>query len=542
MHPSHSKRLIALFLAFFVLWFGTLEFRKLIKPDEGRYAEIAREMAVSGDWVTPRLNGIKYFEKPPLQYWATAASFKLFGEDEWTARLWSGLTGFVGVLLAGFTARRLFGEGVGLTAAAIQASCFLYFGIGHINTLDMGLTFFLQLMLSAFLIAQHEPPGSRGERRWMLAAWAAAACAVMSKGLVSLVLPGATLVAYSLLARDLAPWKRLHMLPGLALFLAITAPWHIAASLANPEFARFYFIHEHFERFLTKTHGRYQPWWYFIPILLLGALPWTGMMFAAAGRAWKSVTLAPRFLLLWSIITFSFFSVSGSKLPSYILPMLPALALLAARWLKEVSARALMWHLVPVSLLAAAAIVALPGITRYADAQTPHDMIQAYGHWLTVSAVLWLGGAVLAIWLARRQCRTGAVMLLAAGSFLAWIGVVQGHEKLGRSNSSHYLAKQIKHQIPPDAPFYSVGMYEQTLPFYLQRTVTLVNFADEMAFGLKQEPWRWIPDEASFIQTWNTQPSAWAIMGPDTFERLQKDGLPMHIAARDTRRVIVRKP
>ncbi|MEY3201458.1 MAG: hypothetical protein RIR70_1008, partial [Pseudomonadota bacterium] len=481
----------------------------------------------------------------PLQYWATAASFKIFGEDEWTARLWSGLTGFLGVLLAGFTARRLFGPGVGLAAAAIQASCFLYFGIAHINTLDMGLTFFLQAMLSAFLLAQAATPGSRAERNAMLAAWAAAACAVLSKGLVSLVLPGATLVAYSLLTRDFSPWRRLHALPGLALFLAIAAPWHIAASIANPEFARFYFIHEHFERFLTKVHGRYQPWWYFIPILALGALPWTGMMLAAAGRALRGGTgaaLAPRFLLLWSVITFVFFSASSSKLPSYVLPILPALSLLAALWLRETGARALMWHILPINLLAAAALIALPAITRYADAETPHAMIEAYGHWLWVSALLWLLGSLAALALAWRQCRQGAMLALAAGAFLAWIGVVQGHEKLGRSNSSHHIAMQIKDQVSPDAPFYSVRTYEQTLPFYLKRTLTLVQFQDEMAFGLKQEPALWVPTVEAFMEKWRAHPVAWAVMDPGTFEELRQAGLPMHIAARDTRRVIVRTP
>ena len=543
IHKPSSKRAIALLLLLFIgLWFGPLDFRKLLKADEGRYAEIPREMAASGDWTTPRLNGIKYFEKPPLQYWATATSFKVFGEHDWSARIWPALTGFFGILLAGFTARRLFGPGVGLAAAAIQASGLLYVGIGHLNTLDMGLTFFLQLMLSAFLIALNEPPGARSERLWMLAAWAAAACAVMSKGLVSLVLPGATVVAYSVLARDATLWRRLHVLPGLAVFMAIAAPWHIAASIANPEFARFYFVHEHFERFLTKAHGRYQPWWYFIPIFALGALPWTGMMLQAAGRAWKTAALAPRFLLLWSVITFGFFSMSSSKLSSYILPILPALSLITADWLKTITPRALTLHIIPIALLAAAAIIALPGVTRFADEQTPTDMIGAYGTWLMGSAVLWLAGTLAALWLARKQCRSGAVLALAIGGMLAWTGLVQGHEMLNRSNSSYHLAQEIKAQIPADAPFYSVAMYEQTLPFYLKRTVTLVAFQDEMAFGLQQEPERWVPTIEAFIEKWKQQPVAWAVMEPSTYAQLQATGLPMQVAARDTRRVIVRKP
>src|SRR5256885_15405824 len=148
------NRLLALLAAFSLLWFCNLGYRPLVKPDEGRYAEISREMVASGDWVTPRLNGYKYFEKPALQYWATAAAYEVFGVNEASARLWTALTGFLGVLLVFFTGRRLFGPAAGLYAAAVTASAFLYAFIGHFNTLDMGLTFFLTLAVCAFLHAQ----------------------------------------------------------------------------------------------------------------------------------------------------------------------------------------------------------------------------------------------------------------------------------------------------------------------------------------------------------------------------------------------------
>src|SRR6476660_809673 len=117
--------------------------RRLANPDEGRYSEISREMAASGDWVTPRLNGIKYFEKPPLQYWATAAAYKAFGEHHWTARLWPALTGFLGVLLMFHVGARLYGRDAGVYAALVLGSSLLYTLMGHILTLDMGLTFFM---------------------------------------------------------------------------------------------------------------------------------------------------------------------------------------------------------------------------------------------------------------------------------------------------------------------------------------------------------------------------------------------------------------
>lgn len=534
------NRLIAGLLALALIWFGTLDYRKLVKPDEGRYAEISREMALAGDWVTPRLNGLKYFEKPPLQYWATAIAFETFGQSEWTARLWTALTGFLGVLLAGLTARRLFGPTAAVYAVAILASSLLYLAMAHINTLDMGLSFFLEVAVCGFLLAQE------GDRRWMLAAWAGLALAVLSKGIVALVLTGGTLILYSLTSRDWAPWRRFELLRGLPLFLLIAVPWFIAVSLANPEFPGFFFIHEHFDRFLTTSHRRTAPGWFFVPILLLGALPWTTMALQSLGQAWARRALpelqARRFLLLWCVVVFAFFSISQSKLPSYILPLFPALALLLADFLPRMSRRALLGHIGCVALVALACLLLAPLIAKRADAITPAEMVEPYGRVAIASAAIWLVGALAAFWLAWRQRRTPAVLVLAAASLLAAFGVLLGHENLNRSSSAYFVASQVKPLLKPGVPFYSVRVYDQTLPFYLDRTVTLVQYRDEFSFGQDHEPGKWIPTEAEFRQRWLTDRDAFALLEPEIFESLRQHGLPMTEVARDTRRVIVRKP
>ena len=275
------------------VWFGNLEYRKLVRPDEGRYAEIAREMATSGDWVTPRLNDFKYFEKPALQYWTTAGAYRLFGEHHWTARLWSALTGFLGIFFTAFAATRLFGREAGLLSAAVLGSSLLYTLIAHMNSLDMGMTFFMGGALMSFLLAQQDGASKPTNRLWMHVAWAALAFSVLSKGLMGIVLPGAVTVLYTLIERDFGLWKRLHLFSGILLFMAIAAPWFIAVSIANPEFFHFFFIHEHFERFLTKTHGRYEPWWWFIPILVAGILPWLFTLVDSLLHAWKADTSKP---------------------------------------------------------------------------------------------------------------------------------------------------------------------------------------------------------------------------------------------------------
>ncbi len=547
MTHTHRRAItLAILLILALTWFGTLDYRKLVRPDEGRYAEIPREMVASGDWLTPRLNDLKYFEKPALQYWATAAAFETFGQTEWTARLWPALTGFLGVLLAVFTGSRLFGRKEGGLAGAALASSVLYAAIAHIVTLDMGLTFFMELALCGFLLANRTGATPGESRRWMWATWAGLALAVLSKGLVAPVLAGAVLVIYSLVNRDFSPWRRLHILTGLPLFLVIAAPWFIAVSLANPEFFDFFFIQEHFQRFLTKGHNRYQPWWYFIPILALGILPWATMLPQALVGAWRPQPEAGfnprRFLLVWSLFIFFFFSISGSKLPSYILPIFPALALLLGDWLGQAKRLTLIRHFAFLTVLSGAALLASPLVKMAANPEQPLTLMANYALWLAASAAIWFGGTAAALALAWRGRLTPALYLAAFSAFFVGQGALLGHESLATSNSAASLAQQLRPQLTPGVPFYSVSTYEQTLPFYIQRSVTLVAFADELSFGIKQEPGKFIPTVQEFEVRWRADKDAFAIMGPETYAQLQKSGLPMDIAARDYRRLVVRKP
>ena len=544
--PAPAKFLSAFLLALVLLvWFGTLDYRNLVRPDEGRYAEIPREMAVSGDWLTPRLNNLKYFEKPALQYWATAAAYNVFGEHHWTARLWSALTGFAGLLLAWYTARRLWGEPAGMYSALVLAGSVLYAAIGHINTLDMGVTFFMFLGLAGFLLAQRDGASERDNRLWMHVVWAALALSVLSKGLIGMVLPGAVLVIYTLIQRDFALWRRLHFLTGVPLFFAIAAPWFVAVSIANPEFFHFFFIHEHFERFLTKGHNRYHPWYTFIPILALGILPWLLMLFPALGRAWKAEPgrfQPKRFLLVWAVFIFVFFSVSSSKLPSYILPIFPALALLIGAYLPHAKARGLFWMVAPIAALAATSVVLSPLSVMFAGEEVPLALYQQYARWLAVAALVWAVGSFVALYWLRREKVTAGLVALGLSTLCAGQLALLGHDTLSPASSAAHLIPQIRAYLKPGVPFYSVGMYEQTLPYYIKRTVTLVKYQDEMAFGIEQEPDKWLPDYAAFESVWRKTAYALAIMTPGTYDEFQIKGLPMREIARDTRRVVVTTP
>lgn len=539
-----------LLLVFTIIWFYTLGVRTLVPTDEGRYAQMAREMVASGDWITTRLNGIKYFEKPPLQTWMNAVTFTLFGLGDWQARFWTGLCGFFGVMLVAFTGQKVFNGRTGLYAGLILGSSLLWNALGHINTLDMGLSAMMTLALCALLIAQDDKATHNERRNWMLVCWLGMALAVLSKGLIGLVLPGAVLVLYTGLARDWAIWKRLHLGKGLLLFFAVTTPWFVMVSMRNPEFAHFFFIHEHFQRFLTKTHHREGPWYYFFPLLVIGIMPWLGVLIQSlvngVRKAQGADATGPAqafkpgvMLVIWACFIFFFFSISGSKLPSYILPIMPALALLVAVYMERAAVKA--WY-------AAAGLMLAVGVVGFGFSFKVGQMsknvleaplYQAYQPWVTAGALATVAGALLAIWASRRKQRDMAALALAISGFLSGQVLIIGHDPLGHYVSGLPMVPAINAELTPTTPLYMVGMYNQTLPYYLRRTVTLVEHPDEFEFGLKQQPELWMPNRATFMEKWTNGPKAVAITTPDRYAELVKSGLPMRIITRDSRRIVI---
>ncbi|WP_083745152.1 glycosyltransferase family 39 protein [Variovorax sp. KK3] len=541
---AFTWKVVCAVLVLAVIWFGTLGTRSLVHPDEGRYASLALEMARTGDWVTPRLNGLPYFEKPALQAWIGALAFLAFGVSEFSARLWPGLAGFLTVLIVGFTATRLFGRATGLRALAIAASMTWIELNSHFLTLDAGLTLFLTLALCAVLLANEAPAPSR--RRWILLAWAAMAAGVLSKGLVGIVIPGAVLVLVSLWRRDATLWRGMHWVPGIALFLAITAPWFVLVSLRNPGFAEFFFVHEHFARYLTPSHNRDGAWWYYLPLLLAGMLPWTGALpwlFRREGDSAAPEPIAVRHILsVWCGFVLIFFSASSSKLPSYILPMFPALALGVAMAMRTASPTRLRQHLLlPAGLWTVAALASTQS-ARFISITTPAEVLEPLAAALRSGAALVLGGCALAWWCLGRRRVTAAVLSLAISHAIAIALLLQAHNGYGQLKSAATLATALPPFITPDTPVFAVRDYDQTLPFYLRRNVVLVDYQDEFALGQQREPGRWIPTLDEFVVRWQAAPQAAAYMGAATWVELHRRGLPMRIVFQDPRRVIVVKP
>jgi 4-amino-4-deoxy-L-arabinose transferase-like glycosyltransferase len=523
--------------------------RTLANPDEGRYSEISREMAVNGDWVTPRLNGIRYFEKPPLQYWATAVAFKVFGVNEPAARLYTVLCGLLTVVAVGFTAWRLAGASLAVGSMLALAASPYFMLMGGVVTLDMGLTLWTTLTFCAFVLAERPGASTREQRAWMLAMWAAGGLAMLSKGLVAIVFPAAAFGMQAILKRDLSVLKRMHWLPGLAIFLAIAAPWFVAVSIANPQFPEFFFIHEHFARFLTHVHRRSEPWWYFIPIfVLLGFLPFTLAIPGAVRAAWRDPQRRPetpalQAATLWTFFVIAFFSASGSKLPSYILPALPPFALVLGRYLMEAPTRRLAWLTLPTAVVGVAVtVLSIWFVPIVAPEPWTRQLYVAAQPWVVAAGVSLVAGPVAAAWLLRRERRAAALMV-AGLAVACMVGFVEdGYECLMPRQSGYDVATKIAPYNKPGARIYQVKMYDQTVPFYLQRITKIVDYGDEFATGFLAEPGSHIERWWDFPPEWERPGEALAIMQPDIYAKFRALGLPMQVLHEDPRRVLVRKP
>ena len=523
---------------FVVSWFVLLGVRPLFNPDEGRYAEIPREMLASHDWLVPHLNDLVYIEKPPLQYWATAISFEVFGTSVWAARFYTGLCTLLTVLVSAALARRLWGRTSAWRAAIMLSSMLAMIVIGQQLTLDMSLTFFLTLTLAAFCVAQDEATPAPRRRRWMWLAWASAAAAFLTKGLIALVLPALALIAYSLLYRSWQPWRRLSLVAGIVLFALITLPWCLLMQRHVPQFFDFFFIREHFQRFLTRIEDRYEPVWFFIPVLAVGCLPWILPAARALGGAWKSSNAQARFepracLWVWSVVVFVFFSMSDSKLIPYILPLFPALALLMA----SAPADALRRDL----LRTATGVIAAGVLFVLAAAILPellHDPARApyFGQLrlpLLAMGLVAAGGGFLA----RGKSEPAATLGITA--YLSFAILLVGARGVAPLYSGAALAEQIRHAIMPGTKLYAVHTYDQTLPFYLGRTMTLVDERGELDFGLTLEPDKGVATLAAFAARWEAEPEALALIEPDIYALLHAQGLPMVVRANSPRRLVV---
>ena len=543
-HDNNKRLTIAVLLIFAVLWFGLLGQRDLFDPDEGRYAGIPAAMVDSGDWLTPRLNDFKYFEKPVLQYWGTAVAFTVFGKSNASARLWTALLGFSTALFSMLVAFRLYGRRAAIYTFLISISYLMVVIFSHFLTLDMALSAFVVFGIGSLVIAHSRPSSENQTRNWMLFGWAALALATLTKGLVAVVLPAATVVVYSLWQRDWSLWKNLHIVKGLLLYLLITAPWFIAVSIANPEFAQFFFIHEHFDRYTSDVHSREGPIYYFIPYLLLGVCPWliTSLRsLVSPGFKWlpeKPGQFHPqRFMWTFVVVTFCFFSLGQSKLPGYILPILPVIAVISGG---QIALRGRIdadrWVMLVLGLLL---LFAALNVEQIASERYPVQQWAAYKPWLMGSGILFLSSSVILF-----VKKAGQLSAFAGAAFLsmgASLLILSGANSLAESRSSRVVADAIEAALPAGVPVFGFQHFPESAVFYLGRPITIVEYEGELAMGIRLEPEKFLKTQAEFLTIWQNLDQAAVVVKINKLKNLDVEALHGRVVYKGPKTMVIIK-
>jgi 4-amino-4-deoxy-L-arabinose transferase-like glycosyltransferase len=489
-----------------LMYFCLLGGYPLADPDEGRYAEIAREMLESGDFVTPHLNYVKYLEKPPLFYWLVAASIAVLGENELAVRTVSAIAGLLSVLLVISLGRHLFGPRTGLAAGWIYLTSVQPFVLARLPIIDLLFSLCLAATWGSWWLG-YTATTMTEKQRWYTLAWTCLGLTTMSKGLAAIVLTGLIVLMFLLARRDLSALRGMAWWPGLVIFAIIVAPWHLAVGQRNSEFWHFYIVVQHFARLAGDEHVK--PFWFFPATLPFGMMFWGAFLFPAMAKALKSsfdTFKSPQtepieilgegancifsdkskdkgqpeailFLVIWVIAVVGLFSLSKCKLFPYVLPSYPALALLVARHLnsKALDGPSTGWCLCLTAVFLIGIILLLPYAARHQDT-VPYSEIS--GLVFLAQCLLSAGCGLVVFSIFERKmaiASLGLVLVLLMPVLGKSAGLITEYRKVGG------LVKAMPNPLPADIKIAEWRTYDRSLGFYTRRRIILVDEVSELA-------------------------------------------------------------
>ncbi len=473
--------LIAGFSAF-LFFYGSGSFG-LIGADEPRYAQVAREMLEHRDWITPTLGGHAWLEKPPLYYWQAMLAYAAFGVSDATARLPGAIDATL-LVVAVYLFFRRFRRGVEVDAALITASCAGVIGFAHAASMDMALASTFSIGMLAWWAWRES-----GKRIYLALFYVCMALGMLAKGPVAPFLAAAVIVLFALAARESRMVLRTFWLPGIVLFCVIALPWYVVVQLQNPQFFREFILQHNLARFSSDLYHHRQPSWYYIPVMALAFVPWTVFVIAAfveSVRLWwverQTVSAEPDlelqfgvFVCCWLLLPIAFFSISQSKLPGYILPAIPAGAVLLANYLRRHPAQE--EESVPRVLAVLHALVAAAPIVPsllIAYIITQRRMPAGRPMWIALGIAFVLCAAIALTLVSRFRLRmlrfvTLIPVVLSVAAVLK-LGATPIDQKLSARRIAVELASVEAHQLP--LAVYGVSReMEYGLAFYRNQTI-----------------------------------------------------------------------
>ena len=491
MGKSSIAAVIGLFALIYLVPLGV---RPITIPDETRYAEVPREMIISGDWIVPHLNGLRYFEKPVLGYWLNAISITLFGENAFAIRFLSAISAGISALMLFLLASK-YGGGhcSGIVAASAFLTFPLVFAIATINTLDTGLSMFLTCaMVFFFFFHMTSEPGKKG--LFLTLFGASCGLAFLVKGFLAFLVPAIAILPFTVWEgrwKELLKWAWLPVLAAIVVVL----PWAVMVHLREGDYWNYFFWTEHINRFISPGKGQHpKPFWYFIPIVVGGALPWMALLPAAVCGLWKKVTGEPliRFAICWFVFPFLFFSASSGKLIAYILPCMPPVAIIITvgllKYFREGKQKA--FNVVTVCFGAIIGIVAVGlilGKTFDLSALNPYGHEEAW-KW-TAALIGFLFWGVFLLWATRAQSAWKKIALYCMAPVLfMFTSQFVVPAKVLEERAPKNLITRNAHRVSPKTILVSDNHTVSAVCWFLKRNdIYLLEKSGELAYGMDYE-------------------------------------------------------
>lgn len=525
--------------------------RPLNSPDETRYSSVSLEMVQTHDYITPRVNGIKFLDKPVLFYWVQAASIHLFGLNNWSFRLVPALFACIGCLALFLFAASICDRKTAWLAGMMLASSPIYFFAAHYVNMDMAIAVFITLCLSCFYQAENSDTLSH-RKLYLYGFYIFAALGFLTKGLIGFVLPGLVILVWMIWQRQWSILKWIFSPLGIFLFLIISLPWFVAVQRANPDFLHYFFIFEQFDRFSQAGFNNMMPWWFYLAVIGVTLLPWSILIIPNVIyfiRNSDRYSKIEKFLTSWVIVVLVFFSIPHSKIITYILPLVPPLILLLARGTmlmvddKKYSAYYSSFNMIGFFLLTIAAMVSLYWYPEYQTFIVAKLYLYIFIGLFAVGTLIHYAYYRTKNWFAQ-LITTGMITLLffAVAMFaFQW-----------PSNSIIPIGETLQNLLKPGDKIASYETYPYELAFYVNRPIIVVtNWNNQI---LQKDNWKghfWygatptqkqnlLLTEQQFWQLWMSSQSVYVVMNLSSYEQLKKTQNNLdHVIAQTSNQILI---